>query len=64
MKKKIAPVIITIVVSLLIILWACTGLRGDGRPGWIFLSRIAVFAGGDRGRGRPGGSALYQTEGD
>ena len=27
MKKKIAPVIITIVVSLLIILWACTGLR-------------------------------------
>ena len=43
MKKKIAPVIITIVVSLLIILWACTGLRepagldGFSSAGLLFL---------------------------
>ena len=44
MKKKIAPVIITIVVSLLIILWACTGLREtaglDGFPSAGLLSGI------------------------
>ncbi len=44
MKKKIAPVIITIVVSLLIILWACTGLAETGGPCSVFPSALLLFS--------------------
>ena len=47
MKKKIAPVIITIVVSLLIILWACTGLRETaGLDGFSSAGLLFLLAGG------------------
>ena len=50
-EEKIAPVIITIVVSLLIILWACTGLRETAGLDGFSSSRIAVLLAGIGGVG-------------